>query len=340
MGNATDKMGDPAAAALGGVLTGRRYAVTLAVLGAVLAGVMVASPLVGPTWRTDWPTVQARVPQVVLAALAGAGLALAGASFQAMLRNPLATPYTLGVASGGALGANLAIQFGAAGGLLGQLAGLQAASFLGAAAVCGAVYGIARRRGGVSMAGLLLAGVTVGLICASLILLLRYFAEPTQAKMIDRWMMGSTEAASFREFSSMLPLLAPGVVLLLAQGPAYNQLALGEDLAAARGVNVGAVRAATFFGGSLVTASVVAVAGPIGFVGLIVPHALRRLTGSDHRLLLPASLLGGAILLLACDTLGRGLYPLIHAALPVGVITSLIGGPVFIAILMRRHGRI
>ena len=327
-------------ALLPGTLTVRRFVVTLGVLAAVLAVALLLSPLVGPTLRTDWDSIIGRIPQVLLAALAGAALALVGASFQAMLRNPLATPYTLGVASGGALGANVAIRFGALA-FLGDQAGLQLSTFLGAAGVCGVVYWIARRRGGISMPGLLLAGVTTGLICSSLILLIRFFTDPQQAKMIDMWMMGGLEVSSFRAYSSMLPLLLPGAVLLLAQAPAYNQLALGEDIAAARGVNVNAVRLATFLGGSLVTASVVAVAGPIGFVGLIVPHALRRLTGPDHRLLLPASLLAGAILLVACDTLSRGLYPAINAMLPVGVITSLIGGPVFIAILVgRRGGRI
>jgi iron complex transport system permease protein len=322
---------------IAGTLTAWRYGATLALLAVLLAAVCLTSPLVGTTGEVSGSAMAFRMPRVVLGVLAGAALALVGASFQAMLRNPLATPYTLGIASGGSLGAYVAVQFNLAA-TLGELGGLQVSAFAGAAVVCGGVYLMARRRGGISMMGLLLAGVTIGLICSAVILLIRFFMEPHTAKIMDRWVMASLELWSYRQYASMMPLLLPGVVLLLAQGPAYNQLALGEDLAAARGVNVNAVRTATFVGGSLVTASVVSVAGPIGFVGLIVPHALRRLTGPDHRLLLPASLLGGGVLLVACDTLSRGLFPLIGAQLPVGVITSLIGGPFFIAILLSRRG--
>ncbi|MBN1422492.1 MAG: iron ABC transporter permease [Planctomycetes bacterium] len=276
-----------------------------------------------------------RVPRVMLAGLAGGALALAGAVFQALLRNPLATPYTLGVSSGCALGATIAISAGALQIRWWVLSSVELFALAGGLADVLIVYLLARRRGHLSMGTLLLAGVTLGLISSASILLVRYLADPRMLVVMDRWLMGGIAATGYREVAAVLPLLAPGAALLLAQARKYDQLAFGDEVAAGRGVDVVRLQRLSFFGGSLVTASVVAAVGPIGFVGLIVPHAVRGILGPDHRLLLPAATLAGAAFLIACDTLARTM--LAPTELPVGIITALLGGPFFLWVLVRNR---
>ncbi len=326
----------------GGAPPGRRRG--LAVLGGIaICAVLLGAPFVGPSIAgsgdagpsaasSDFILRQLRVPRVILAGLSGAALALAGAAFQALFRNPLATPYTLGVASGAALGAVLALLTGA--GL--SVAGLGASglgALGGAAGITAAVYGIGRRRGVLSTPTLLLAGVTLSFFASAVILLLQYLADFTEAFRILRWLMGEVRIVGYGPLAVPLPLVVAGAGLVLPRARELNLLLTGEDLAGARGVDVERVKRRLLLGCSLLVAGVVAQCGPIGFVGLVVPHAVRGVTGPDHTRLLPACVPAGAAFLVACDTLGR--VALAPAELPVGVVTALLGGPFFLFLLMR-----
>ncbi len=336
------------------MLTRRRLLLTVAAFAATAALVAVLSLGIGgaeapldeawrawrqPLGRADSVAYQIvfrqRLPRVVLGLLVGFALGLAGAAFQAILRNPLADPYTLGVASGSAVGAVVAISFPVAL-RLGPFSSVQLASLAGAAVIVLLIYRLAVRSRTLRMESLLLAGVTVALVSSSAILLIRTLSDPLHLVAIDRWMMGGLTVIGGRDIAAVLPLLLPGVLVLLALALPFNQLALGEELAFGRGIDPAQVQRWAFFGASLITAAAVSVAGPIGFVGLIVPHAVRRLVGPDHRLLLPCAGLAAAGFLVLCDSLARTV--LAPTELPVGVVTAMIGGPVFIALLWRgRH---
>ncbi|MBI2300980.1 MAG: iron ABC transporter permease [Armatimonadetes bacterium] len=277
-----------------------------------------------------------RLPRVILGALVGFGLGLAGTAFQAILRNPLADPYTLGVASGSAVGAVVAISFPVSL-ALGPFTTVQAAALLGAGLIMLLIYRLGTSGREFRVEGLLLGGVTVALVASSGILLIRTVADPTHLVAIDRWLMGGLVVIGSRDIAAILPLLLPGVVVLLQLGGAFNQLALGEELAHGRGVDPASVQRWAFFAASLVTAAVVSVAGPIGFVGMIVPHAVRRVVGVDHRVVLPCAALAAAAFLVACDAVARTVVA--PTELPVGVVTAILGGPVFVGILMRSARR-
>lgn len=276
-----------------------------------------------------------RIPRIILAALVGGALATVGACFQGMLRNPLAEPYTLGVTGGSAVGAAAAIIFPALQWSWGPFSTVQALALAGAALSMGFIYLLANRPQGIAMNTLLLAGVTLSVLCGGIILLLRYIASPNYLAQMDRWLMGGLDVVGYHDLSLLLPFLLPGLGLLFGCMIEINHLTLGQDMALGHGVNVHSVHRRLFFGGSLATAAAVSLAGPIGFVGLIAPHAVRRLSGFDHRVVLPGSfMLGGAFLVL-CDALSRTL--LAPREIPVGVITAMIGGPLFIYLLIRRN---
>jgi iron complex transport system permease protein len=212
-----------------------------------------------------------------------------------------------------------------------------AAAFSGALGSTAGVLALARlgRRGGMTREGLLLAGVTLGFISSAGVLLVQYFSEPLDVARIVRWMMGGFEVVGYRMLAGMLPVLLPGLALVLWQAARLNQIALSEDLAAARGVNVRQVRSAVLWGTALATGAVVAVAGPVAFVGLIVPHVARALLGPDHRVLLPCAFFLGGAFLVVCDTVAR--TAIAPSQIPVGVLTALLGGPFFLWILTRRR---
>jgi len=277
-----------------------------------------------------------RLPRIILGLLVGGALGLAGTAFQAILRNPLADPYTLGVASGSAVGAVMAISFGHQL-AIGPFSSVQVASLAGAAGITWLIYRLGVRERVLRMEALLLAGVTVALVASSAILLVRTLVDPMHLVAIDRWMMGGLAVIGLREVAAVLPLMLPGSVILAMLAPAFNQLAFGEELAHGRGVDPDLVQKVGFVAGSVLTAAAVSVSGPIGFVGLIVPHAVRRLVGPDHRLLLPAAMLAAAGFLVLCDALARWL--LAPTELPVGVVTAVVGGPVFVGLLWRETGR-
>lgn len=276
-----------------------------------------------------------RLPRVLLALLGGGLLAASGAAFQTLFRNPLAEPYTLGVASGGALGASLAfLVAGGSAGVVLPVAGL--AAFLGALAATFLVLLLGGRSGAGSH-GLLLAGVAVALTCQALILFVQYLADATETLRMVRWMMGGLGVVGYREVLWVLPwsLLTLGGLFLWRWE--LDLLLAGEEMAAGRGVALGRLRLIVLLIVSLGVGALVAVAGPIGFVGLIVPHLIRGWIGPAHRVLLPACFLVGGGFLVLCDLGARTL--LAPAELPVGIVTALLGGPFFLWVLRRRRGR-
>lgn len=275
-----------------------------------------------------------RVPRVLLAALVGGTLAVVGASFQVILHNPLAEPYTLGITGGAAIGAACAILFPGLFVSLWIFQTVQFFSLAGSFAVLAMIYFIARRPQGITIYTLLLAGVTVSIMATGAILFLRYLASLHELLKMDRWLMGGLDVIGYHELSTLFPFLLPGLGILFTCMVELNHLTMGEDLASGHGVDVISVQRRVFIGGGLATAAVVSLSGPIGFVGLIVPHTIRRITGYDHRIVLPASFFLGGAFLVICDTIARTVFA--PTELPVGIITALVGGPLFIRILIGR----
>jgi iron complex transport system permease protein len=284
--------------------------------------------------------LEVRLPRVILGAIAGGGLSLVGAAFQALLRNPLAEPYVLGVSGGAALGATIAIAFGlTATGLLGA-ALLPGAALLGGLGATFVVYGVARgASAGASGASILLAGVMVNAIAAALITFLKTLVTPSRAQQLLRWLTGFIEVPSTVGLVAMAAYVALGSAVLLRDAARLNLLALGDEAAQTVGLDVRALERRVFLASSCVVGAIVSVTGLIGFVGLVVPHALRRLAGPDHRSLLPLSLAMGGAMVVACDLLARVLFRWLHTEPPVGAVTALIGGPVFL-LLLRRGDRV
>ncbi|MFZ0390798.1 MAG: iron ABC transporter permease [Calditrichia bacterium] len=273
-----------------------------------------------------------RLPRILLAALTGAALSLAGVVFQALLRNPLATPYTLGVSSGGALGAVVVIKTGLVLSFLGFTT-IQIGAFAGSLLTIALVFLLARQAGRLAIHTMILAGVTVSYFFAALILMLHFWADFTETKQMVRWMMGGLDVVNNAALYYTLPVVLAAAMLILLQGRMFNLISMSEEVALSKGVSVSRVQKIAFLSASLMTGAVVAVSGPIGFVGLIVPHFLRLLIGVDHRYLIPASLFFGGAFLALCDTAARTL--LAPVDIPVGIITAIIGGPFFLYLLMR-----
>jgi iron complex transport system permease protein len=320
-------------------------------LALVIASLLIGAETLSPArawaeWQSgtalrNAPTlsiiVHQRLPRTLAAFIAGSGLALAGCAFQALLRNPLATPYTLGIASAGALGAWTATVL-----IQGPIltlsflgfSSIQVFAFLFAAFDVLVIYFLAAHRVRLSPSVLLLAGVTMGMLANSGILLLRYFAEPDRLIMMDRWLMGGVDVLGYEPILTLVIGVTPCILVLLAQAAKFDQIGFGEEMAAGRGVNVKRLQIVTFLTGSLMTGIIVSRVGPIGFVGLVVPHAVRSVTGSRHRILMPLSVIAGGAFLCACDIAARKILP---AETPIGIITALIGGPFFLYLLVRRR---
>ncbi|RMH72180.1 MAG: iron ABC transporter permease [Gemmatimonadetes bacterium] len=274
-----------------------------------------------------------RFPRVMLAMTTGGILAAAGVAFQALFRNPLATPYTLGVSSGAAFGAALTIKLGITMSLMG-ISGVSLGAFSGALLVVLIIYSFTQIRNDFSTSTMLLAGVAMSIFFSSLILLLQFLADFTQTVQIVRWLMGSLAVIGYQPLVSILPLGLIGLITLFWLRMDMNMMLMGEELAASRGVHVNRTKLLIFLSVSLMTSAVVSVCGPIGFIGLIIPHAVRRFVGIDHFILLPSSILVGAIFLALSDTLARMMIA--PTEIPVGVITALVGGPFFLWILLRK----
>jgi iron complex transport system permease protein len=276
----------------------------------------------------------ARLPRVLSGALVGAALAAAGVVLQAMLRNPLATPFTLGVSAGGALGAMIAIAFGLDVGRLG-ISSVPIASFIGSLVAIAVVYWLATsQRRGLSTNVLLLAGVTLNSFFSAVILFLQYMADFTTSFRAVRWLMGDLDVGNYTPILAALPFLVAAFAVFAWLPRTLNLLTMGEDVAAARGVEVMAAQRWSFFSASLATGAAVSLGGPIGFIGIIVPHLVRLMVGSDHRIVLPAAALFGAAFTVLCDLAARTIMSPLE--LPVGIITAMIGGPFFLWLLVTR----
>ena len=274
-----------------------------------------------------------RLPRAVAATLVGAALAVSGATFQALLRNALAEPYVLGVSGGAALGAVTAIVLG---GLTASPTSISAAAFIGAAASIALVLRVAAGVGPtLDTRVLLLAGVVVGAFANAGIFLILSIADVAAFRSATGWMMGSLSGSTWTGAGTLAAYLVPTLVLLLALARPLNALSIGEDTAAYLGVSVERTKWLAFGAASLLAAAAVAAAGIIGFVGLIVPHAVRLAWGSDHRLLLPASALLGATFVLVTDAAARTVVA--PTELPLGAVTAVIGVPLFVALLRRRR---
>ncbi|MCD6353539.1 MAG: iron ABC transporter permease, partial [Proteobacteria bacterium] len=256
---------------------------------------------------------------------------VSGMTFQAMFRNPLATPFTLGVSSGAALGASLYIRFGLPFTLLG-ISGTSISAFSGAILAIFLVYGLTKAKKGFSTATMLLAGVAISFSFSSIILFTQYMSGLTQSFRILRWLMGGLEVVGFDSVWNIFPFVISGSAIVLYLTHELNLMTTGDDIAISRGVNVKLVRKVLFFATSLMVGGVVAICGPIGFVGMMAPHICRLLIGWDHRYLTPASLLFGGMFLTLCDILSRTVIA--PAEIPVGVITALVGGPFFLWLLL------
>lgn len=274
-----------------------------------------------------------RIPRVVLAFMVGTALATSGMVFQAVFRTSLATPWTLGVSSGASLGAVVCIQQGWAFAMMG-LSSVSLSACLGAVIAIVLVYSLtANNRQGISTAAMLLAGATLGFIFSILILFLQYVNEYTRTFRMLRWVVGGLEGVvDFHDVLNVFPFMVSGCLLVWYLTHELNLLATGEDFAFSRGINVNQVKVLLFFAVTLLIGAVVAVCGPIGFVGLIVPDLCRRLVGPDHRYLFPATWISGGAFLVICDTASRTLMP--SAELPVGILTALFGAPVFLGLLL------
>lgn len=324
-------------------LTPGRAARILAAAALAALAVMLVTPLAGPAhidllkaWRGEFPDAQmffgVRWPRTLLAMLSGGALALAGVLFQALLRDPLASPFTLGVSSGASLGAVVMIVLG-----LHTVWGLPAL-WLGAAAgamlVLVIVVSVAAEGRRVSSFTLLLAGVAINSIASSLIMLLHNLATVGQSFAIVHWLMGNIDPVPAPTLAGLALIVLPVSVVACATARHWNLMAVGEEWAAARGASPQRLLLGGYLAGSVLAAAVTAVTGPIGFVGLVVPHALRLRIGSDHRVLMPASFLVGGAFLALCDTAAR---TLLSVELPVSVVTALVGGPVFIYLLRSRR---
>jgi iron complex transport system permease protein len=272
-----------------------------------------------------------RLPRILLAGLVGAALAVAGCSFQALLRNPLADPYILGVSSGSALGAVSAILAG----LSTASFGMPLASFSGAIVTVMLVFHVGRVGRGLHTNTLLLAGVIISAFFSAIIMFLISVAQNDDLSKIVFWLMGDFSFSNYRFILIILPYVLGGIGVLYSYARGFNLMVMGEETAIQLGIDVERLKKVAYVFASLITAAAVSVCGLIGFVGLIIPHAVRILFGPDHRLLIPASALVGASFLICSDTIARTIAA--PTELPVGAVTATFGAPFFIYLLKRRR---
>jgi len=327
----------------------KQYVSTIGLFFLLFLVTLIATPMIGPTEIDLGKALSrdiafsdnvdanilflARIPRVFLASLTGAALSVAGAVFQSLLRNDLAAPFTLGVSSGAALGAVIAISLGLSYTVLG-IPTVPIAAFLGALGAITLVFSLARTRSGeFPTTVLLLAGVTANFFFAAMVMFIHYLSDFTQSFRIVRWLMGGLDITDYKTLLSICPMIVIGFVTLIFISRDLNLMSTGIQSAMSRGVDIVKIQKIGFLMASLLTGTVVAVSGPIGFVGLIVPHIIRLMVGPDLRILLPASIFFGASFLVLCDTVARTIIA--PTEIPVGIITAMLGGPFFVWLLKR-----
>jgi iron complex transport system permease protein len=292
---------------------------------------------VSHTWTAAAASIvlDLRAPRVVLAIIVGAGLAGAGTVFQGLLRNPLADPYLIGVSAGASVGATVAITLGLADSLVG-LAATPLIALVGAVSATTLVYSLARRGDDAPVEDLLLAGIAVSAFLGAIVSWLQLSGGESLQRVIF-WLMGGFSGRGWPHAAMAAPFVAAGLTAAWLYGRDLNALLLGDDTARSMGVEVAVARRLLIAAGSMMAAAAVASAGLIGFIGLIVPHLLRLVVGPDHRRLLPAAALGGALLLVLADLAARAALP--GTELPVGILTALLGAPFFLIVLLRERRR-
>jgi len=281
--------------------------------------------------------LQVRLPRVFLGFLVGVCLASVGVALQALLRNPLADPYVLGVSSGAALGVAVAVLFGIGTTVL-AFSLLPVCGFLGGLVALLVVYRMAATYDRLPIHSVLLAGVILNAIFSALIMFITSIMEPNRSFGMMAWLMGSLTAPAYPALAALSVYLLAGLVLLFKQVRVLNILALGEEPARSLGIDTERAKRVIFLVSALLTGAVVSVSGMIGFIGMIIPHAVRLVIGADHRLLLPASALVGGIFLMVADTMARTFF--VPSEVPVGIITALAGGPFFVYLLVWRKDRL
>ena len=335
------------------VLTPTRLAAWIAIFGAALVAALLVGLASGPSGLSPAVVLDAlrgadappaardivfgvRLPRVALGALVGAALATAGTLFQALLRNPLADPFVLGVSGGAAVGGIAALSLGAAVGF--GYAAVPPAAFAGAVLTTLALQAVAGVSGRVSPTHLLLCGVVFNALASAAIVFLASLAGLQEGARVFLWLIGSLSATRPELIGSVALFLCAGLACALPVARQLDLLALGEESAQQLGVDVPRLQRLLLLATSLMVGAAVSVAGLVGFVGLIIPHLLRLWLGPDHRLLLPAAALGGAAFLVLCDTAARTLFG--GRELPVGAITALAGGPLFLLLLRRQQQRV
>ena len=303
-----------------------RYPVSIRELLGVL-GVKLGLP-VSPFWSASVETAvwNIRLPRVLLSVLVGACLACAGAAYQGVFQNPMASPDILGASAGAGFGAALAILLGA------SSVGITVGAFAASLATVALVFTVSRHARGDRVLGLVLAGIMVSSLFQSGTSFLKLVADPNnQLPQITYWLMGSLSGAKWGDILFVLPAMLCGLIPLLLLRWQLNVITMGDDEARAMGVNAPKIRLGIVICSTLVTASAVSVSGMIGWVGLVIPHMMRRLVGSDYRFLMPASMLGGGIFLLVVDNVSRNVTT---AGIPIGILTAFIGAPFFLWLIM------
>lgn len=327
-----------------------RWSLTIICLLIAFASTVTVTLMIGPVYipfptvlkilfhfPKSWPdiyetiVIDVRLPRILLGALVGSGLAVAGCAMQGLFKNPMASPYILGISSGAAFGASLAIVLGIS--LGAGILAVPLVAFVFAIITIFLVYNIAKAGGRAPMETLLLAGIAVGAFFAAQVSLMKYIAGE-ELRSIVFWLMGGLWASSWDKVAIAFPLILLGLAVIMLFSRDLNIMLMGEEHALDLGINVESVKKIVLIFASLVTAAAVSVSGIIGFVGLIIPHIMRIIVGPDHRILLPSSCLVGAIFLIWTDTLARSIIQ--PTELPVGIITASLGAPFFLYLLRRR----
>ena len=307
------------------------YSQIIAIVMGLVVGTSMEQSLGEPTSTI---LLQVRMPRVVLAFLVGGSLAMVGVALQALLRNPLADPFVIGISSGAALGAAIALLFGV-GISMGSISALPVCAFAGALFSLMIMYRISSAQFGFSVYTLLLAGVVLNAIFSAFIMFLTSIADPNRVFGMYAWLMGTLTGPDWSTLGMLMIYLGAGLFILGMHAQSLNLLTLGEETARSLGVEVERVKKAVFLAAALLTGAVVSFSGIIGFVGLIIPHAVRLVVSADHRLLLPMAGLVGGMFLMMADTVAR--TALSPSEFPVGVITALVGGPIFLWLLTTRQ---
>ena len=306
-----------------------RYGVSVSEIFRLLASRIVP---IAKTWTPEMEAavLRIRLPRILLACLVGGSLSAAGAAYQSVFQNPMAAPDILGASSGAAFGAALGILLGFSSRMITGVA------FVLSLVTVGVVYVIGKRAPGKAVVNLILGGIMVSSLFSAGTSFIKLVADPSdQLPAITYWLMGSLSGVKMQEVLFAAIPMAVGIIPLLLLGWRMNVLTLGDDEARAMGVNAGALRLTVVLCSTLVTAASVSVSGMIGWVGLVIPHLSRKLVGSDHRFLLPASILMGAAFLLLVDNVSRNL---LATEIPLGILTAFVGAPFFMYLMMRKGG--